>query len=98
MPNNSQDLINLLVEKRKQLKLTQNKLSKKVDVSHTSIARIENGEMNPTLSLFISIANELGYDLTLQKIEQSDNETETIFENDDIVVLKKTKDIRKKQF
>lgn len=91
MPNDSKDLINLLVEKRKQLKLTQNKLSKKVEVSHTSIARIENGEMNPTLSLFISIANELGYDLTLQKIEQNDNESETIFENDDIVVLKKTK-------
>ena len=52
--------------------------------------------MNPTLSLFISIANELGYDLILQKIEQNDNETETIFENDDIIVLKKTKDIRKK--
>lgn len=96
MPNNSQDLINLLIEKRKKLKLTQNKLSKKVDVSHTSIARIENGEMNPTLSLFISIANELGYDLILQKTEENENESETIFENDDIVVLKKKKDIRKK--
>ena len=95
MPNDSKDLINLLVEKRKQLKLTQNKLSKKVDVSHTSIARIENGEMNPTLSLFISIANELGYDLILQKIEQGENNSETIYENDDIIVLKKTKNRKK---
>ena len=88
MPNDSKDLINLLVEKRKQLKLTQNKLSKKVDVSHTSIARIENGEMNPTLSLFISIANELGYDLILQKIEQGENNSETIYENDDKPTLR----------
>lgn len=95
MPNNSQDLVNLLIEKRKKLKLTQNKLSKKTDLSHTSIARIENGEMNPTLNVFISIANELGYDLTLQKIEQKENESETIFENDDIIILKKKKDIRK---
>ena len=89
MPNNSQDLINLLIEKRKKLQLTQNKLSKKVDVSHTSIARIENGDMNPTLSLFISIANELGYDLTFQALDLNENKTETIYENDDIIVLKK---------
>ena len=120
MPNNSKDLINLLIEKRKQLKLTQNKLAKKVDVSHTTIARIETKEMNPTLSLFISLANELGYDLTLQKINENHTNLET--ENDiktteevlkqvinklgyetinnnifdkDVLVLKKTKDIRK---
>lgn len=74
MPNNSQDLINMLIEERKRLKLSQNKLSKKVNVSHTSIARIESGEMSPTLSLFILIANEVGYDLTLQKIEQNESE------------------------
>ena len=87
MSNNSKDLINLLIEKRNQLKLTQNKLSKKVNVSHTSIARIENGEMNPTLSLFINIANELGYDLVLQEIEPK--QEETIYENEDIIIKKK---------
>ena len=87
MPNNSKDLINLLIEKRNQLNLTQNKLSKKVNISHTSIARIENGEMNPTLSLFINIANELGYDLVLQEIEPK--QEETIYENNDIIIKKK---------
>ena len=87
MPNNSKELINLLIEKRNQLKLTQNKLSKKVNVSHTSIARIENGEMNPTLSTFINIANELGYDLVLQEIEPK--QEETIYENEDIIIKKK---------
>lgn len=75
MPNTNKDLINLLIEKRKQLKLTQNKLSKKVNVSHTSIARIENDEMNPTLSLFIKMANELGYDLVLQPIQEKSDTT-----------------------
>lgn len=87
MPNNSKDLINLLIEKRNQLNLTQNKLSKKVNASHTSIARIENGEMNPTLTLFITIANELGYDLVLQEIEPK--QEETIYENNDIIIKKK---------
>ena len=87
MPNNSKDLINLLIEKRNQLNLTQNKLSKRVNVSHTSIARIENGEMNPTLSLFINIANELGYDLVLQEIEPK--QEETICEKNDIIIKKK---------
>ncbi len=91
MPNDSNDLINLLIEKRKKLNITQNKLSKKVCVAHTSIARIENGEVNPTLSTFISIANELGYDLILQEIEQNKNNSETIYENDNILVLKKNK-------
>lgn len=87
MPNNSKDLINLLIEKRNQLNLTQNKLSKRVNVSHTSIARIENNEMNPTLSLFINIANELGYDLVLQEIEKK--QEENIYENKDIIIKKK---------
>ena len=87
MPNKSKELINLLIKKRNQLNLTQNKLSKKVNVSHTSIARIENGEMNPTLTLFINIANELGYDLVLQEIDHKTKET--VYENNDIIIKKK---------
>lgn len=37
---------------------------------HTSVARIEKETVNPTLSIFISMANELGYDLTLTQIEE----------------------------
>ena len=95
MPNDARDLINLLVEKRTQLELSQNKLSKKVDVAHTSIARIENGEMNPTLSLFIQIANELGYDLILQEIEPNQSELQKNSENNNTSILRKTKEIRK---
>lgn len=71
MPNNNMDLIELLIQKRKQLNLTQNQLSQQINVSHTSVARIESGEMNPTLKLFISMANELGYDVTLKKIDET---------------------------
>ncbi len=35
-----------------------------------STARIENGKTNPMLDIFISMANELGYDLTLIQIEE----------------------------
>lgn len=72
MPNSSEDLINLLKEKRKELKISQNKLAKKIDVAHTSVARIEKGTINPTLSIFISMANELEYDLTLTQIDEND--------------------------
>ena len=81
IPNDVRDLINLLVEKRTQLKLSQYKLSKKVDVAHTSIARIENGEMNPSLRLYISIANELGYDLILQEIKLNSSELQDVSKN-----------------
>ena len=49
MPNSSEDLINLLKEKRKELKTSQNKLAKKIDVAHTSVARIEKGTINPNV-------------------------------------------------
>lgn len=75
MANNENDLINLLIEERKKLKLTQNKLSIKADLSHTTIARIENKEMSPTLKTFILMANQLGYDLVLQKLDTNESDT-----------------------
>lgn len=72
MLNSSEDLIKILKEKREKLKISQNKLAKKIDVAHTSIARIENGTINPTLAIFISMANELGYDLKFTQIDENE--------------------------
>lgn len=91
MPNNSEDLINLLIVKRKELNITQNKLSKKVDVAHSSIERIENFKMNPTLGLFISIANELGYDVFLREIKENDYKKESVFKDNTSMIKKRKK-------
>lgn len=77
-------------------------------MSHTSIARIENGETSPTLKVFIELANQLGYDLILQdlNIEDEENELTTAINNagydiineninDDILVLKRKKILEK---
>lgn len=73
--NNSQELIKELIIKRKQLKMSRNKLSKKIGVYHSSIDRIEKDEMNPTLNIFIAMANTLGYDLVLQKLDKQPEDT-----------------------
>lgn len=91
MPNNSEDLINLLIVKRKELNITQNKLSKKVDVAHSSTERIENFKMNPTLGLFISIANELGYDVFLREIKENDYKKEPVFKDNTSMIKKRKK-------
>ncbi|WML33468.1 helix-turn-helix transcriptional regulator [Clostridium sp. OS1-26] len=51
---------NKVKEFRKQLKLTQDELAQKLDVTRQTINAIENNKYNPTLELAIKMAKFLG--------------------------------------
>ena len=69
--SNSSELIEILKEERKKLEISKYKLGKESDVSHTTIARVENGEVIPSLDTFVKLAEALGYDLELIKKSES---------------------------
>jgi DNA-binding XRE family transcriptional regulator len=48
-----------LKEFRERLNLTQNELSLKLDIAQTTIARYENGKINPTSTIVFKYINEL---------------------------------------
>lgn len=66
--------LNKVKKYRKRIKLTQIELAKKVGVARQTINLIENGKYNPSLSLCISLAMELGTDLNTLFWEETDNE------------------------
>lgn len=53
----------ILRDRRKQLKITQQQLADKVGTARSYIARVEKGETDLQLSSFIKIANALGFQL-----------------------------------
>lgn len=55
----------ILRDRRKQLKITQQELAEKVGTARSYIARVEKGETDLQLSSFIKIANALGFQLNL---------------------------------
>lgn len=66
--------LNKVKEYRKQRKFTQIELAKKVGVARQTINLIENDKYNPSLSLCISLAEELKTDLNTLFWEEKDNE------------------------
>lgn len=54
------EMRNKVKEFRKQLKLTQDELAQKLDVTRQTINAIENNKYNPTLELAIKMAKFLG--------------------------------------
>ena len=60
----SQYLVMQLMKLRNNKGLTQNQLAKEIEVSHTTIARIENFVMQPTLKMLLQILAV--YDMTLE--------------------------------
>ena len=55
----------ILKEKRKELQLTQEQLSKKVGLKRSYIAKIEKGETDMQISSFVRIAEALGLRFSL---------------------------------
>ncbi len=76
MNKETQKLIETLKEKRIQMNMSQNKLSKIISVSNTTVLRIEDQEMNPTLDIFVRLADALGYDVKLEKRNYKDEAEE----------------------
>ena len=55
----------MLKDKRKELKMTQEVLAQKVDLKRSYIAKIEKGETDLQISSLIRLANALGLKLSL---------------------------------
>ncbi len=66
------DIIQLMVNKRVQLHLTQKELAAKTGITQADISRIEKGKRNPSLQTVNRLARELGMQLKLEPL--SDDE------------------------
>lgn len=63
------ELIDELVNARKEQNMSQSQLAKLTGNKQQAISRMENKEHSPSLKSFSSIANALGYELQLVKKE-----------------------------
>ena len=59
------EIISKIVEARKEKKMTQSDLAKKVGTQKSNISRLESGNYNPSLDFLIKVANCLGKDLRI---------------------------------
>ena len=55
-----------LTQLRKELGLSQRELAEKVGKPQSTIARIENGSMNPSFTILSEIANKVGKELHVE--------------------------------
>ena len=62
------ELIDEIINLRKEQKMSQSQLAKLTGNKQQAISRIENKEHSPSLKLFYSIVRALGYDLKIVKI------------------------------
>lgn len=61
------DLIQEVVNLRKQQNISQNKLAELTGNKQQAISRMEKNEHSPSLKLFCTMVNALGYDVKLVK-------------------------------
>lgn len=64
------DVIDKLVAKRKELKLTQQDIADRVGMPRANISRMERKQYPPTLALMIRYATSLGMELSVELIEK----------------------------
>ena len=62
------NIIQAMIDARKQQNLTQEELSRKTGITQADISRIENGTRNPSLEMVIRLARGLGMQLKLELI------------------------------
>lgn len=63
------DIAKLIKKLREELQLSQRQFAKLVGKPHSTIARIENGNMSPTVSLLQDIASSIGKELRITFID-----------------------------
>lgn len=63
-------LIDEVVQIRKEQNMSQSKLAELTGNKQQAISRMENKEHSPSLKLFYSMVNALGYDLKLVKMQK----------------------------
>lgn len=64
------ELIDQLVEIRKKENVSQSELAKMIGSKQQAISRLEKNEHSPSLKLFYSMVNALGYELQIVKKQQ----------------------------
>ena len=57
----------ILLDARKEAKMTQSELAQKINATKSYISRIENGTINPSVSTFYRIMNALGMRVEIVK-------------------------------
>lgn len=60
------DMIQSLIERRNQLRLSQTELAEIVGTKQPAISRLEKGDYNTTLSTFFKVASALDLDISLK--------------------------------
>lgn len=64
------DIIQAMIDARKNQHLTQKELSERTGITQADISRIENGTRNPSLEMFKRLAKGLGMQLKLEPISK----------------------------
>lgn len=72
------DIIQALINGRKERQLTQKELSEITGITQADICRIEKGTRNPSLNMVKRLAEGLGMQLRLELVPQSDNRVKSI--------------------
>ena len=62
------NIIQAMIDARKQQNLTQEELSKRTGITQADISRIENGTRNPSLEMVKRLAKGLGMQLKLELV------------------------------
>ena len=65
------DMIQRLIERRNQLRMSQTKLAKIIGTKQPAIARLENGDHNTTVSTLFKVANALDLEISLKVREET---------------------------
>lgn len=60
------EAIKQIIEARKEQKMTQAELAKRVGTQKSNISRLESGNYNPSLDFLIKVAESLGKSLSVQ--------------------------------
>ena len=67
---NNPDIAKLVKKLRKDQQLSQRQFAKLVGKPHSTIARIENGSMSPTVSLLQEIASFIGKEIKITFVDK----------------------------
>jgi transcriptional regulator with XRE-family HTH domain len=57
----------ILLEARKEAKITQSELAKRINATKSYVSRIENGSINPSAGTFYRIVSALGFRVEIVK-------------------------------
>ena len=63
-------MLNQIIDRRRQLHLTQKQLAEKAGIGQAEVSKIERGRKSPTLDTYSRLASALGLDVSLSRRSQ----------------------------